>query len=203
MSRFHVTGENHQSKCVSFRRKTPESRMPCHSWSFRQIHTNPGMCHSGPRPGIQPASVPLCLSLVSFLAQTRNPCLCACLCAFVPSPLCASVPSPLCAFVPFPCVIPGPDPESSLPLCLCAFVPFPCVIPDPDPESSLPLCLCAFPPLCLCAFVPLCLPIPLSFPVPRPCVIPGPDPESRGAQDIQDSCFGEYCPVFLKFLHSI
>ena len=60
------------------------------SVSFPAKNNNPGMCHSWPRPGIQPASVPLCL------------------CAFVPFPCVILGPDPesslplcLCAFVPF------------------------------------------------------------------------------------------------------
>ena len=118
------------------------------------------------RSNVIPYEAPASRS-VSFLAQTRNPV--------------------LCAFVPSLCVIPGPDQESStlclcasLPLCLCAF-PLCHSWPRLGIQYFVPLCLpfvsflaqtrnpvlCAFVPLFLCAFVPSL------------CVIPGPDQESK------------------------
>ena len=153
MNCFHVTGENHQSKCVSFRAQTRNPVCLCASVPLC-LCAFP-LCHSWPRPGIQSASVPLCLcafppfvplclSLVSFRAQTRNP---ACLCASVP--LCLSLvsfraqtrnPFCLCAFVPLCLSLVSFLAQTRNPVCLCAFVPSPCVLPP-----FVPLCLCAFP----------------------------------------------------------
>ncbi len=133
--------------------------------SFPAKNPNPETCHSGPRPGIQPAFesfpplclcafVPLCLPLVSFrqknsqvrvITGKKRPKTChfrrktpiqESSLPLSPSPLCAFVPLCLCAF-PLCHSWPRPGIQSaSVPLCLCAFVPSPCVIPAKKQPSA-------------------------------------------------------------------
>ena len=218
MSRFLVTGENHQSRSVSFREKNSQKRViPGKKRSQKRVisrrktpiqeHVIPGpdpesslplcicafvpspcvilgpdpesslplclcafpLCHSWPRPGIQPAfesfpplclcaSVPLCLPLVPL-----------CLCASVPLclplvPLCLPLvsfraqtrnPVCLCAFVPLCLPLVSFRAQTRNPVCLCAFVPLCLPLVSFRAQTRNPVCLCAFVPLCLCAF-PLC-----------------------------------------------
>ena len=163
--------------------------------SFPAKISNPGMCHSGPRPGIQGRSRhsgfllsrKIARYFFSFFTRPENPISSSEFLKRIilgPDPE-SSLPLCLCAFVPLCLSLVSFLAQTRNPVCLCAFVPFPCVILGPDPESSLPLCLCAF--------VPLCLSL-VSF---------RPQTRNPGAlKTFRILAFAEYCPVFLQFLHS-